>query len=967
MANQQRTRLIQNTVHCAAWSANRVALAADDRTLHVFSAKGTALWRKRQHIGPIEALAWSPNGRLLASASEDGVRLWSRDGNELANLVGHDAVVSCLAWSPGGQVLASGSEDQTIRLWSIEDQTELKRFEECTSPFWSLAWAPNGRCLASGSEDPRIFLWSPTNGQVLGYLTGHSRRVEHLVWSPDSRRLVSCGRDQTMRLWSVATGSEIRRLEGPAGNVSSVVWSPTGNTLAIGSPKGEVWFLEDPKSAMQCLTGRMGNIREMAWSADSSQLFSITRDGTLALLETGKKSPLSKTSEADLWISRQVATLGRRSFPWAPRLNNATNNGLGLIIGDATLSGAPCFSISPDGRKLASGHLDGGLRCWDLTEGKLLWKDPVHSQDLDPKQAVHAIAWSPDDDFIAVGRENGEVSLWSTDDGIDLHRLVGHRGAVATLVWSPDGQTLASGAADRTIRLWSAETAREVRCLRGHEDLIRSVAWSPDGKNLASGSQDGTVRLWSSEEGRTLSVFEGHAACVYSLSWAPDGSFLASGSQDKSVRLWSFRPGVSHRRLNGHAAAVLDVAWSPDGRVLVSGSLDGTLRIWEPNGPSPVLRRFNAEEGYAWRLAWAKGGHFLASSHAQDTIRIWEVRDLFPCKKSVSSLSSTLPTSLIALHHLSIGLPLSWIRDVRTLLGGIVPPNGWASFRKTPSWGKIQLLQSLHWPTPSRVGLMAILFQGFSGHTWSPPEGTNLRDVRRSLKESLGRGESLTPTNIPPPFDFLEKSTETIDDSLITLLEILGPEAVAADPSLALQPSRGLPALTPPQRRLLRYPITPLRVNGHPYLRPTILVIGGLPDQESINLLRSSASAVVHALRRKRLPVAWVDDEIQTFSKPSDLVSLFSNTTLGLKEPMELLKRASTLQLEYYWRKSVILLLTHASWAGGNRSSLPKRLRTLWVKSSEKTPIWTAWCEREEYLLPDQYSKAPAALGRLLS
>ncbi|CAK0780787.1 hypothetical protein CCP3SC15_70044 [Gammaproteobacteria bacterium] len=854
-------RLGKGALNCVAWSPDRhsLALGGDDQIVYVFTPKGELRWRRKKHTAPIESLAWSPDGRCLASGSDDcTVRLWSLDGTELHCINGHEGIVAGIAWSPDSRRLVSGSDDRTLRLWSADDGTELRRLEGHEGAIWSVAWSPDGLYLASGSGDRSVRLWSATTGAEWRRLTEHTHQVTIVAWSPDSRRLASGARDRTVRLWSVEDGTELHRLEGR--EVLSMAWAPDGQCLALGSSQGAVrlWSPDDDDgnavfgvgsstvlpgeggaNPLRRLKGHEESVWGVAWSSDGSQLAAVARDGTLALWEVA--TPLVSTPvpvvDAVQWLARQAATVGRRAPPWVPQLPGADAAGsLGILRAEVVRrSGAPCIALSPDGRRLASGHLDGYLRCWNLMDGRLLWTsvEPIadsvsgsgSTSSRSSQRVAQDLAWSPDGRSLATGAEDGTVSLWSIGDGVELHRLSGHRAPVSSIAWSPDSSCLASGSADRTVRLWSAEKKVELRCLKGHTDLVRSVAWSPDGRQLASGSQDCTIRLWSATDGKELRRLEGHAALVYGIAWSPLGNLLASGSQDQTIRLWSVADGREQQRLEGHQGAVLNVAWSPDGTRLASGSMDSTVRVWDPLAVGTrhrlPLRSFTSQDqGYSWRLAWASGGRFLASSHTEDTIRLWDTRDLFPTQ-TVGRVPSTaetfrplsaLPAALTALHRLEIHPPLSLVHDLRTLLGGDTPP-ALETLLTGPEGEKVRDLQHLGWPGAARTGLIALLLHGLPDDAkWHPSAELAPAILRPSLTTAL-TGEPIHPTAPPPPLAFLRQAVAAIDDPLLTLIAALGPEAVAADPGILLRLRHRvtqLPCLNPLQRRLLRRPLTPL-------------------------------------------------------------------------------------------------------------------------------------------------------------
>ncbi|HEX9035987.1 MAG TPA: WD40 repeat domain-containing protein [Ktedonobacterales bacterium] len=237
--------------------------------------------------------AWSPDGKYLVTGGCDSVAkvLDAKTGKLLLAYHGHavseqDACIA-VAWSPNGRYIASGGNDN-VQVWDA--MTGQLRAKYGNGGVMSLAWSPDSTYVASGGDAPTVQVWNALTGKLLLTYRGHSAHVIGVIWSPDGKYIASASSDYTVQVWDAMTGTRHLTYRAEAnGGPASLAWSPNGKYIVVSEfrestpeeNKSDVEVI-DAKTGKLILTyrGHSSLVWSLSWSPDGTRIASGSEDGT---------------------------------------------------------------------------------------------------------------------------------------------------------------------------------------------------------------------------------------------------------------------------------------------------------------------------------------------------------------------------------------------------------------------------------------------------------------------------------------------------------------------------------------------------------------------------------------------------------------------------------------------------------------------------------------------------------------
>ena len=570
-------------------------------------------------LGPVKVVVYSPEGLSLATAGGQELILWSSDtGMPTKRFIGHSDDILALAFSPDGTMLASSSQDGTIKIWSVATGTELLSFFGHNDAVNDVVFSTDNTKILTCSDDETAKVWDVQTSELILTYTGHRSAVNTIDASPDGLSVLTGSKDNSAKLWNLSTGETQRTFSGHSSAVQSVAFSTNGDAIFTGSldTTAKLW---DIQTGAVLNSFKSGSVNSVDLSTDGvtvaiggsggAKLANLTSGEFTYTLLNGNAKILSLAFSPN---GTRVAIVGDDNSLQV--FDAATGEKLQSLSGHT--SGINAAAFSPDGLQVVSGGEDNLVRVWQERTGSILRTfDTVHTD------VINAIAYSPDGSKVITGSDDNTAILWDSGSGEVQRIFLGHTGSINAVVFTPDGSQVLTGSSDNTVRLWNISSGKTVNIYDQQTASINALTISPNGVTFLLADDNGMVAEWNILSGEPVYALEGHGIPALSVASSLDGSIIAAGFSNKMVYVWdhatrdlmmSFSaPGVVNAiafspikpwilvgadetiklwnleqmlvldEFKGHNATVNSIVFSPDGRSFLSGGSDGSLRIWD--------------------------------------------------------------------------------------------------------------------------------------------------------------------------------------------------------------------------------------------------------------------------------------------------------------------------------------------------------------------------------------------------
>ena len=590
---------------------------------------GSARFR---HPGPLQAVAISPDGKLIAaaSASPSLVRIWNRADGKLLDQwrFPEQSPPEQLLFSPDSTRLLAGRFSERAKPWSVwvvarRTGADVGPEGERSIPFHSLA--PDGRhaTLVSGEQ---ILCWDLITDKQVGSFKRPDRQIVDCAivgdagWvalSHNGTHYVATRLKDDKQLWSIEGD-----WDGVLPNQLSC-FSPDGKRLALHTSRGCIKSLDGVSgkelSQVKTDTGGViamrlspdGSALAVSWRSTGVRVYELAKGERRTQLAATSGNPVSMAFSAD---SRTLATVDPDGAKTILFFDAARGTPVDSYVGHT--SPIVKVAMSPDGTKVATAGDSGTeplLGVWDATNGKQLW--------VANEARVSDLAFSPDSELLAtpIRLKGHPVRLWEAKSGRTVFDFNSGENPGGTLAFTRNGHLV--GAIDRRVQLWDVRERKTIGETIHVPRGIDRIAVSPDGKQAIVGTPEAFSCEFGTRQSKGPVIPFGKYLTGFSLS--PDGRLLATADGGKSVRLWEvltwFEAMTIELRDTVHA-----VAYSPVGHTLAIATDGGTILYHLPTkairatlqpGPFPdTLVAFSAD-----------GRRLVTAGNHESTATVWDV------------------------------------------------------------------------------------------------------------------------------------------------------------------------------------------------------------------------------------------------------------------------------------------------------------------------------------------------------
>lgn len=587
------------------------------------------------HSSRIYGVAFSPNGKMIASVGHDQiVRVWSaEDGKLISSYTGHEDFITSVTFSKDNKQVASiSAQDKAIKIWNIESGIQVKNFID--NKFWGsfVTYSPDNRKIVATSR-AGVTVWDIQSGQPVFACQGVTKgNYEFAFLTPNQQHLITFSRgynrfEGMVTVWEVASNKKIFEVNGDLAFETEQCLSAAADEITI-SDKGVIKTYNIFSGKLIDSLNEVTQIRERVTNLSSSDYIDSSGNVVKSKIEYDREIVEPVYSPDNRFIAASTLYYEYSTFLW----DRQTKKRLSEF--NEIKGGAPKFSA--DGKKLMtmSQHWNK-LYIWDPGTKKL-----IAEIDLPTRRSQHT--FSPDGKKILTADDDGRLRLYNADNGQFLFNMGSHTNFyVDKLYFSTDKKKLFMTTND-TKSVWDINSGALLLNvnLYNTDSTFRNLVY---GRTRSATCRGTTVEVWDNEKNKLLQTIQGkyikkpdgwvvkgyrrlketsEQEHFYSAEISPTGTEVVTRSDDTAARIWNIKTGNISAELIGHTDDVRTAVYSKDGKYIITSSTDKTARIWNAQTGEELKVLKGHTDGLLTASIVAETGNIRTTAY-DFTMKIW--------------------------------------------------------------------------------------------------------------------------------------------------------------------------------------------------------------------------------------------------------------------------------------------------------------------------------------------------------